>query len=471
MGVAHSSRRSRELPWLAAFFRLFALFSVDFFLALQYFMAMISSFIKAIPSYNGTHLKILFGGTFSTLGGFAYDVEKAKNKELSKKKECFLDKQEEERRVWRRVANYEAHIFGLSKDFADREYERLIDDIKMYKKRVKNGFNKSGYARAKSRLRDLVTRNMSVRMYFLSFSYENEPESFKQMLKDLQNFERRLNRISKGRAFMIAVPERGEENGRLHWHILVMGDIPNKFWFENKSWSKGNIKVKAVKRQKGQTKIDAIVSYICKYMSKAMGVIEGQTRFYYASHNAYTDIQKAHVSDAQVVDAVKVIRKMSTKKNDIKINRQTLTIDDRDLTVMRIFVRNVPYTEIIDRLAEKDIFFHKTNIVKPRQDELDARDLQHLIANFARARFQEKHRTFDTSKMRELAENFWKGINFDSFIETLIDCNSDFIYFPDIMAFQSLNAINDFIKNPYDYWSRNYCVYKNMKMVKYRECA
>lgn len=127
--------------------------------------------------------------------------------------------------------------------------------------------------RAKTAIRRYVTTHRLSRIITLTYAPDHLPEDLEGGWRHIEDFRRQV-----GEHFgpMLIVPEWGEENGRLHWHVLV-----NKFMRKAqvaKAWGLGFVDVRRIqstKKRGGQrAAARTAAAYAGKYVSKTFD--EGQ---------------------------------------------------------------------------------------------------------------------------------------------------------------------------------------------------
>lgn len=148
-------------------------------------------------------------------------------------------------------------------------------------------FSEASRQRAKRQLTLFLENGLQRFNYFatLTFAPEHLPADYKSLAKTLLPLERKFNRFSNGTLRYAAVPERGGERHRYHWHLLISSQTAITADALAGMWGNGFVHLHRIKKTDVHNRKRRIVNYLGKYMSKDDFRKEGARRMYYASHN------------------------------------------------------------------------------------------------------------------------------------------------------------------------------------------
>lgn len=101
--------------------------------------------------------------------------------------------------------------------------------------------------------------------YLWTLTYREAPESRSVVVRDLRDLARRFQRAF-GKQPLVAVIERGSENGRLHVHLAVSRFLSHKRM--ERVWGQGWVWVGDDRRQHGKLPARSMARYLSKYLAK-----------------------------------------------------------------------------------------------------------------------------------------------------------------------------------------------------------
>lgn len=116
---------------------------------------------------------------------------------------------------------------------------------------------------------DAHIRGRSAR--FVTLTFAELPQSDAAARRSLSACFSRLSEREGHKIEWLAVPEYGSENGRLHYHCLASFGFYSNEEFAAAFWKNGFVKIERVKALRGQTKENAPLDYVLKYIGKDFG--------------------------------------------------------------------------------------------------------------------------------------------------------------------------------------------------------
>lgn len=174
-----------------------------------------------------------------------------------------------------------------------------------------NYFNEASVRRARMKLNEIITASLSARLKFITLTVDNAhlAPDFRAELRELQLFVERFSRFcaSNGSRTQdankalryIAIPEKGEKRGRLHWHLIAVCPYVKKEILAQKIWKRGFVDIKSLRMKNADETAKQVSSYVTKYLSKGLEKWEGRTQIYYASKNWNATKKYAYISQKQ----------------------------------------------------------------------------------------------------------------------------------------------------------------------------
>lgn len=132
---------------------------------------------------------------------------------------------------------------------------------------------RSSLARTRRKVRRWCTHHRATRLGTLTFA--EEPDLDTAWLK-IEAFRRRLDEA--GIPQPLIVPERGEKNGRLHFHLALPQYVPKELL--SQLWGHGFVDVRRIKpkKQPGQSRIGGreqariVAGYVAGYVAKQLRI-------------------------------------------------------------------------------------------------------------------------------------------------------------------------------------------------------
>ncbi|MFI3257382.1 MAG: hypothetical protein R3Y36_03690 [Spirochaetales bacterium] len=206
-------------------------------------------------------------------------------------------------------------------------------------------FSAKSISRAKSKIFSLVDRNCHRQLKFLTLTFAKKPSNFQEALDKLNGWGKFMNtkfnreyRLANGDRVKqfeyIAIPELGEKNGRLHFHLIAIVPFINLRRHPNCYWKWGNADIKLIKNKRNLQKAVVVAKYVAKYMTKDAKKISGQKMLYYSTKGWQRDVLKAVATPSFVKALASSFSRDNAKsfyKNfsayDTKINGITCPVD------------------------------------------------------------------------------------------------------------------------------------------------
>lgn len=118
--------------------------------------------------------------------------------------------------------------------------------------------------------------------------------------EDIRRWRQNVSHAMGAPVTFLAVPEFGGEGGRIHYHVLVHGDVPSRL--VRKAWKQGQTHVKNIKS-------DRMASYVTKYIGKDLGAASSGMRVR-ASHGYGRSAQRKLAADLLQTEAVREVLKV-----------------------------------------------------------------------------------------------------------------------------------------------------------------
>jgi hypothetical protein len=129
---------------------------------------------------------------------------------------------------------------------------------------------------------------------FLLFTYANEPSGRREAWRDLQHAMDKYYKVTGFRIKALATLEEGEENGRLHFHVIAFNVLKCTYeWWQDNVWTNGWVGRTDV------TDITGVAKYITKtalYITKDENYVKGQRRYSSTRHlEQPTEVYERHI--------------------------------------------------------------------------------------------------------------------------------------------------------------------------------
>ena len=172
-------------------------------------------------------------------------------------------------------------------------------------------FDASSIRRVRAKLNQIITANICSQLKFITLTYDNEhlPDDFAGALRSFQNFQERFQKYwcsnglgtakTTSPARIIGIPEKGEKNGRIHWHCIIVCPFVKKEILQNRLWRNGFVDVVSIRLKQPDEIAKQISAYLTKYLSKGVEKWAGRTCIYYASKNWQQKKKVALMSEQQ----------------------------------------------------------------------------------------------------------------------------------------------------------------------------
>lgn len=200
------------------------------------------------------------------------------------------EKENKEQEKEKKQINYTQKEFNADEEKAEEE-KRMIE-FKAEETIFKTIANPQ---RVIKRMSNLMKRNLFRNIKFVTLTFAREPSGYQEAKSKLVKMNRRLkDKFGKNYDGFYTF-ERGEENGRIHIHGIIVMPFINSMTFQNKYWKEGFVKIKSVKGKTDKNKSKIIVKYITKYITKESGLLPGQRHSYFISKGWFSDYKKIFV--------------------------------------------------------------------------------------------------------------------------------------------------------------------------------
>lgn len=165
---------------------------------------------------------------------------------------------------------------------------------------------KSDISFAKRKLRRLIYSNIG--QYdevdkFVTLTFAGENPTREKVVKEYQEFKRRLKYYYGDDIYCLAVIERGEKGTkRLHLHIVFFGLKFIKHTDLLKIWNNGRVNIKKI------NSMGDVADYMTKYIGKTLedSFIEKGQRFYFPSTNLKKP-QEEFLNDSEIHDYINTV--------------------------------------------------------------------------------------------------------------------------------------------------------------------
>lgn len=232
-----------------------------------------------------------------------------------------------------------------------------------------NRFKAKNQARTKSRIARLLPLNIYRNGYFATLTFEKEPQNWDEALKLVQAFCRKLRTEIDEKLLYIYVGEFGGENGRLHVHMIIAGQIKAIAGQIRKKWKHGICDVRRIKQKDGDYNYKAVANYIAKYITKENCDAMGNRRGYYISHgwkDVYKHIEGSHEQKKQLFDKAKALMKKSGK---MKYHAYQIHKDGHDYIVWQISVNKNLEKEILAMAKEMKMEIEERGILRKTEEQ------------------------------------------------------------------------------------------------------
>lgn len=266
---------------------------------------------------------------YGSLEKYIDEILKRKNGEQKQEKE-------------RGSANYVQN--ELSANEEERDCEKRIIEYKAEETIFRELANPQ---RVIKRISNLMKRNLFRNIKFITLTFEKEPSGYQEAKGKLVKMNRRLkDKFGKNYDGFYTF-ERGEENGRIHIHGIVVMPFVNGMEFQRKYWKEGFVKIKSIKGKTDKNKSKVIVRYVTKYITKKNGLMPGQHHSYFISKGWFSDYKKVFVPrrDKKLLKDILFEWK---KKNVIKTIEQYTTEKDGVITYKIDFAIEKGYYGIVE---------------------------------------------------------------------------------------------------------------------------
>lgn len=271
----------------------------------------------------------------------------------------------------------------LNKKIRYNEYLDKIDNINIEEERAllslgdffeeqgarDNKFQAKNQARTKSKIAKLLPMNIHRNGYFVTLTFEKEPQNWDEAMKLIQAFCRKLRTEIDEKLLYIYVGEFGGENGRLHVHMIIAGQIKAIAGQIKKLWKHGICDVRRIKQKDGDYNYKAVANYIAKYITKENCDAMGNRRGYYISHgwkDVYKHIEGSHEQKKQLFDKAKALMKKSGK---VKHHAYQIHKDGHDYIVWQISVNKNLEKEILDMAREQKMEIEERGILRKTEEQ------------------------------------------------------------------------------------------------------
>lgn len=329
-------------------------------------------------------------------------------------------------------------------DAENQKYKMLKPEAE----KLDSDYTGAGERRARTRIKYLLQRNASKKMLFVTLTYEKLPDSFNSALKDMQRFIRRVGKYTNYMCKILYVPELGEENKRLHFHVLLCGRIPKTIEIRTKFWDKGIIDIQHIKKRKTGDSVSAVAAYLSKYITKSATPIKGRKRAYYISQNWESDIKKAYVPGTKFKSIIKKLNTIRTVTGSPAPMVSSIDINDQPAQVITYKFKDLDKNAIQSVLSKFEISLMNWDFMRKTEEMKAMIEAQNKIATFCR---NTQKGINDFFLYDELVKELPLEKTEDekkSFLDNVKEINKNIIAVPDLVYFKENTSFYTFLNNP-----------------------
>jgi hypothetical protein len=288
-------------------------------------------------------------------------------------------------------------------------------------------------------------------MLFVTLTYEVLPDSFTTALKQMQLFIRRIGKYTDHQCKILYVPELGENNSRLHFHVLLCGRMPSIHLLRTKYWDKGIVDIQRIKNRKKGDCITAVSAYLSKYITKDSAFIPGRKRAYYISDNWQSDVRKAYVPGTTCSQALKKMESLRRITKSPAPSVSTIDIGGHPAKLITYKYKGLDKTALESVLKKNGISFMDWDFMRKTEEMNNQINIQNRIADFCR----EIRRNQDVSDLQQfLSKNLTIGESEQerkAFCQNVRLLNKWETEIPDLVYFTDRSNFCSFLNNPEKY--------------------
>lgn len=252
----------------------------------------------------------------------------------------------------------------------------------------------------KQKIREFYDNHLlGEKVRFFTLTFKNEPE-LNRKTADLLHFCFAAVGAAEGHKVMwLAVPEYGEKNGRLHFHVLANTNYYTNEEFARRFWQHGFVRMKRIKTLAGQNKKNAPVEYILKYIGKDITDKQKYKKRVYVSKAPKVAVHTSNhtVRHSQTTGFVAQLKSIGFKMNRSKI------FETADVGLVCKWQLIRPISEAVEDLPHGSFYSYFQNIKKePGYQLFDEPQRVTLSRENLAEEFPETESWLDTPAVRSL---------------------------------------------------------------------
>lgn len=152
-----------------------------------------------------------------------------------------------------------------------------VDDTRNYKYET--------LCRARRQILNIARNNFSDRMKFLTLTYATPTLEKSKIRADLKVMCKRFYRDYNYNLKYIAVLETHKNYNSYHIHMIIDSHYIKQDIWQNNIWKNGIINIQKIKSNENKKSIIQVISYVSKYVSKALSSNESYVHNYLVSKN------------------------------------------------------------------------------------------------------------------------------------------------------------------------------------------
>ena len=253
---------------------------------------------------------------------------------------------------------------------------------------------------SKQKIREFYDNHLlGEKVRFFTLTFKEEPE-LNRKTADLLHFC--FSEVSKAeghKVVWLAVPEFGEKNGRLHFHVIANTNYYTNEEFARRFWKHGFVKMKRIKTLVGQNQRTAPIEYVLKYINKDISAGRHYKRRYYVSHAPKIKVSVSNhtVRHSETTEFIANLKALGFKMNRSNIFES----EEAGLVCKWQLIR--PIKEAVQDLPHGSFFSYFRNLRKESGYQLFDEPLRVTLSRELQAEdFPETESWLDTPAVRSL---------------------------------------------------------------------